>query len=106
MVHTILQKFGGYLPPPSTSLARLTTAAITLGCAAAMNGVLPGRGALIVFEGCDRVGKSTQCDKLVKALREVGKKCHQMHFPGTMSVYLYMLLLKYSLCSGIMHSRG
>lgn len=25
---------------------------------------MSGRGALIVFEGCDRVGKTTQCKKI------------------------------------------
>lgn len=39
------------------------------------------RGALLVFEGCDRVGKSTQCSRLVEALNAAGKKCHHMHFP-------------------------
>ena len=41
-----------------------------------------GRGALIVFEGCDRVGKSTQCRKLLEALRGAGQKCELLHFPG------------------------
>ena len=40
------------------------------------------RGALIVFEGCDRVGKSTQCRKLIEALTVAGKQCQLMHFPG------------------------
>ena len=40
------------------------------------------RGAMIVFEGCDRVGKSTQCGKLVEALHAAGKKCKLLHFPG------------------------
>lgn len=31
-----------------------------------------GRGAFIVFEGCDRSGKTTQSKKLVAALREKG----------------------------------
>jgi len=40
------------------------------------------RGALIVFEGCDRVGKSTQCKKLVQALHERNIKAEYMSFPG------------------------
>jgi hypothetical protein len=40
------------------------------------------RGALIVFEGCDRSGKTTQCDKLVKALSQDGVKSDLMKFPG------------------------
>ena len=40
------------------------------------------RGALIVLEGCDRSGKSTQCKKLVESLRERGTKAELMRFPG------------------------
>jgi len=40
------------------------------------------RGALIVFEGCDRVGKSTQCRKLVEALNKGGMRAELMKFPG------------------------
>lgn len=39
------------------------------------------RGALIVLEGCDRSGKSTQCKKLVQSLREEGRKVELMRFP-------------------------
>jgi dTMP kinase len=41
------------------------------------------RGKLIVFEGLDRAGKSTQCEKLVAALRQDGVKVEHMRFPGT-----------------------
>lgn len=48
------------------------------------------RGALIVLEGCDRSGKSTQCGKLVDALRKAGMKCRLLHFPGEfLSVGIY-----------------
>ena len=40
------------------------------------------RGALIVFEGCDRSGKSTQCKKLVDALTNDGIKAKLLRFPG------------------------
>ena len=40
------------------------------------------RGALLVFEGCDRVGKSTQCQKLVDALNTSGIKSQMMSFPS------------------------
>ena len=40
------------------------------------------RGALIVLEGCDRSGKTTQCKKLVEALQETGRKAQLMRFPG------------------------
>ncbi|KAF2754808.1 thymidylate kinase [Pseudovirgaria hyperparasitica] len=39
------------------------------------------RGKLIVFEGLDKAGKSTQCSKLVEAMRAQGKDVKQMRFP-------------------------
>jgi len=41
-----------------------------------------GRGALVVFEGCDRVGKSTQAKKLAEALKAAGMNCKSLRFPG------------------------
>lgn len=46
---------------------------------------MTARGALIVFEGCDRVGKSTQCKKLVDRLLGGGAAIKMMRFPGTAS---------------------
>lgn len=43
--------------------------------------VINERGALIVFEGCDHSGKTTQCKKLVSALNEAGIKTEAMRFP-------------------------
>ena len=40
------------------------------------------RGALIVFEGCDRVGKTTQCRRLVEALNTSGIEAKMMSFPS------------------------
>ena len=40
------------------------------------------RGSLIVFEGLDRAGKSTQCELLYKDLQEDGIKVRHMRFPG------------------------
>ncbi|CAG8488350.1 11070_t:CDS:2 [Dentiscutata heterogama] len=40
------------------------------------------RGALIVFEGCDRAGKSTQTEKLVKYLNEHGLTAVKGKFPA------------------------
>ena len=40
------------------------------------------RGALIVLEGCDRVGKSTQCQKLFEALNSSGKRAEKISFPS------------------------
>ncbi|KAJ1528846.1 hypothetical protein ONE63_007218 [Megalurothrips usitatus] len=39
------------------------------------------RGAFIVFEGCDRAGKTTQCKKLVDALNRKNVPTEFMNFP-------------------------
>ena len=39
------------------------------------------RGAFIVFEGADRAGKSTQCQKLVEHLRASGVAAELWRFP-------------------------
>jgi len=39
------------------------------------------RGALIVFEGCDRSGKTTQVNRLIARLNEEGKTTKMMRFP-------------------------
>ncbi|CAG5136845.1 unnamed protein product [Candidula unifasciata] len=48
-----------------------------------MNGCVKAglRGALIVLEGCDRSGKSTQCSKLVERLVQEGRQVLLMRFP-------------------------
>ena len=40
------------------------------------------RGTFIVFEGCDRGGKTTQCKKLVEALNNKNIPAEYMNFPG------------------------
>ena len=40
------------------------------------------RGALIVLEGCDRAGKTTQAKKLVDALNQLGRATKLLKFPG------------------------
>lgn len=40
------------------------------------------RGALIVLEGVDRAGKTTQCKKLIQALQQSGHPAEMMRFPG------------------------
>lgn len=42
----------------------------------------PKRGKLIVFEGLDRAGKSTQCEALVRALEGKGHGVRHLRFPG------------------------
>ncbi|XP_042337814.1 thymidylate kinase [Plectropomus leopardus] len=39
------------------------------------------RGALIVLEGVDRAGKTTQCQKLVQALQQSGRPAEMIRFP-------------------------
>lgn len=43
------------------------------------------RGTLIVFEGCDRAGKTTQCKKLVGRLKDQNMKVKFMNFPDRTS---------------------
>lgn len=40
------------------------------------------RGALIVVEGLDRAGKSSQCETLLKGLRGMGHAVKDIRFPG------------------------
>lgn len=40
------------------------------------------RGALIVLEGMDRAGKTTQCKMLIQALQQSGRAAEAMRFPG------------------------
>ena len=40
------------------------------------------RGSLVVFEGCDHSGKTTQCSKLIKALEDCNEKVQSFKFPG------------------------
>lgn len=43
--------------------------------------IIQKRGALIVLEGCDRAGKTTQCKRLVEFLTTAGHKAKFMNFP-------------------------
>lgn len=47
--------------------------------------VFTKRGQLIVVEGLDRAGKSTQVERLVKNLTNDGLNVEQMRFPGVLS---------------------
>jgi dTMP kinase len=40
------------------------------------------RGAFIVFEGCDRSGKSTQAKRLIQRLKTVDHDAQLLRFPG------------------------
>uniref|UniRef100_A0A1Q3EVR0 Thymidylate kinase n=1 Tax=Culex tarsalis TaxID=7177 RepID=A0A1Q3EVR0_CULTA len=43
--------------------------------------IVQKRGALIVLEGCDRAGKTTQCKRIVEHLKLSGHKAKFMNFP-------------------------
>lgn len=45
------------------------------------------RGALIVLEGVDKAGKTTQCVRLVQALQQSGRPAELIRFPGTKLLY-------------------
>ena len=42
----------------------------------------PTRGALIVVEGLDRAGKSSQCEVLRESLKKAGHDVKHIRFPG------------------------
>lgn len=46
------------------------------------------RGALIVVEGLDRAGKSSQCERLRDALQKLGHSVKYIRFPGMISTIL------------------
>ncbi|GIZ47029.1 hypothetical protein CKM354_001013000 [Cercospora kikuchii] len=50
-----------------------------------------GRGRLIVFEGLDRSGKSTQCARLIDHIKSQGQKVEYMRFPNRGTVIGQMI---------------
>ena len=44
------------------------------------------RGAFIVLEGLDRSGKTTQTTKLVQRIKELGRPCKLIKFPGILPI--------------------
>lgn len=56
-----------------------------------MNTEMSKRGALIVFEGCDRCGKTTQCKKLVEVLKNEKENVQLRRFPGILIFLLKIL---------------
>ena len=49
------------------------------------------RGHLIVFEGLDRSGKSTQCARLVEHIRNQGRKVEHQRFPDRTTIIGQMI---------------
>jgi dTMP kinase len=65
------------------SINDLAAAAIATSVAAAQQQQPPvGRGALIILEGLDRSGKTTQVKLLEQRFVEAGRKVKAMRFPG------------------------
>ena len=52
-----------------------------------------GRGILVAFEGCDRSGKSTQCQMLVEYLKSIGRDVAHFRFPGNSFLTFFMFFL-------------
>lgn len=49
------------------------------------------RGKLIIFEGLDRAGKSTQVERLLTSLTKDGHKVEKLRFPGQPVILLQIL---------------
>lgn len=66
-----------------------------------------GRGILVAFEGCDRSGKSTQCQMLVEYLKSIGRDVAHLRFPGIFNAVLATLKITkvqwnvFTLCSAV-----
>ena len=54
-----------------------------------LGGIRGRRGALIVVEGLDRAGKSSQCQLLVRNLHQLGQKVNYVRFPGAVFLPLH-----------------
>ena len=55
------------------------------------------RGKLVVFEGLDKAGKSTQCSRLVENLRYNGYEVRHVRFPGKFECHIKWLTYSYLL---------
>jgi len=63
------------------------------------------RGALIVFEGCDRSGKTTQVKRLVETLNKTGCATEMMRFPDR-STGIGSVINSYLTCSEELDDRA
>ena len=64
------------------------------------NQMKPTRGALIVLEGLDRAGKSSQCRLLHDKLHSLGIPVRLIKFPGSSVRYLsFSLLTRLEVCA-------
>ena len=78
---TRVTKQGCHRLPRETFLA-LNTQLVTAYNAPDHVKMSSNRGILIVLEGLDRSGKSTQCQRLVENLRQKGETVEHMRFPN------------------------
>jgi dTMP kinase len=69
---------------PTAAPAQQSSSVEDGGGAAAAGGI--ARGALVVLEGLDRSGKTTQVKLLEQRFVELGKRVKVMRFPGRWSV--------------------
>jgi hypothetical protein len=87
------------LPPPTFELGTLNLLALFYTMA-------DSRGALIVIEGLDRSGKTTQSARLVARLEEAGHNVNLIKFPGQSLVTMFPTLLVHFLCNYCHSSRS
>lgn len=51
-----------------------------------------------MLEGVDKAGKTTQCQKLVQALRRKGQPAEMLRFPGMFGVFLPRVYVLFCSC--------
>lgn len=73
-VHSFVSEIGGKMQKFAVPESRRSLKT-------AMSAGKVARGALVVFEGCDKSGKSTQCSLLVDKLNKAGMKAQLIKFP-------------------------
>lgn len=73
---------GIYNPLPALPMASITDIATPAAAALESVSAPAPRGALVVLEGLDRSGKTTQVKLLQQRFVELGKKVRLMRFPG------------------------
>ncbi|XP_029970195.1 thymidylate kinase-like [Salarias fasciatus] len=71
----------GCVPAGRASLDFISLSAAARLSEASGGAMAAKRGALIVLEGVDKAGKTTQCNKLVQALQQSGRPAEMMRFP-------------------------
>ena len=54
----------------------------------------PMRGLFIVVEGCDRSGKSTQCERLLNRFKSQGRDARLVKFPGNVCSLMHSIFFE------------